>query len=157
MFEELCSVTAFYLCEFTLNYLRYGNYELSGCGSSLCHQGSQWSWRQTHCSSSFYRNWGSVWRVACQVHWEQVNYVCSRLSLSYPWHQQGLLSPEEHSSFCWWTVSCLLSLIWRGSKNEPGALQKGEMKAVRPLSCTHCLQSTLNHLTSKTSTNVPLM
>lgn len=30
MYKELCPVRAFYLCDFTLNYLRYGNYESYG-------------------------------------------------------------------------------------------------------------------------------
>lgn len=27
MYKKLCSVIAFYVCNFTLNYLRYGNYK----------------------------------------------------------------------------------------------------------------------------------
>lgn len=83
---------------------------------------------KTHCSSSSYRARAAVWRVTCQVHWEKAHCLCNGLSPSYPGHQQGLLSSEEHSSLCWWTLSCLLSFTWRGSKNEPGAWQRGKWR-----------------------------
>lgn len=36
MYKELCSVIAFYLCDFTLNYLRYGNYKSYQHVTSAC-------------------------------------------------------------------------------------------------------------------------
>lgn len=40
MYKALCSVIAFYLCDFTLNYLRYGNYKSYQYVTSACPTGA---------------------------------------------------------------------------------------------------------------------
>lgn len=67
MYKELCSVIAFYLCDFTLNYLRYENYKSYQYVTSACPTGAVSHIEGEICPILF--SWGdrlTAWRtMAC--------------------------------------------------------------------------------------------
>lgn len=113
MYKELCSVIAFYLCDFTLNYLRYGNYKSYQCVTSACPTGavSKADWKMRPILSSR----GIISQLEGRTH-----HVCSGLFPGRCSAQERRLSPKEHTSLFGIAMVHTLLSIYNKPRNQGG-------------------------------------
>lgn len=93
MYKELCSVIAFYLCDFTLNYLRYGNYESYQYVTSACPTGAVGQADEKMCPILSSR--GIVSQLEGGIH-----HVCSGLPQTTARLRRGAC-PQRSTPLCW--------------------------------------------------------
>lgn len=112
MYKELRSVRAFYLCDFTLNYLRYGHHKSYQHVTSACPTGTVSSWWE-HCSHFILSGWHRTARGAPErvpVGERTMPEGCLR-----GWGGTG---PGGHAAFCVGSLRGQRSLIQRNLRGE---------------------------------------